>query len=113
MESFWSSMQIELLDRQTWNTRVELANAIFEYIEIWHNRARRHSSIGHLTPIDFELQSETHAIPARTTHLIRQPNPGQVRDINQAWPVPSTGLDPMSALSAQECIAPKVKTNRY
>ncbi len=71
IESFWSSMQIELLDRQTWNTRVELANAIFEYIEIWHNRARRHSSIGYITPIDFELQSELHAIPARTTHLIR------------------------------------------
>jgi putative transposase len=30
MESFWSSMQIELLDRQKWNTRVELANAIFD-----------------------------------------------------------------------------------
>jgi transposase InsO family protein len=33
MESFWSSMQIELLDRKRWKTRVELANAIFEYIE--------------------------------------------------------------------------------
>jgi transposase InsO family protein len=35
MESFWSSMQIEPLNRQRWNTRVELANAIFEYIEIF------------------------------------------------------------------------------
>lgn len=34
MESFWSSMQIELLDRQRWSTRVELANAMFEYIEV-------------------------------------------------------------------------------
>lgn len=33
MESFWSSMQIELLNRKKWKTRVELANAIFEYIE--------------------------------------------------------------------------------
>jgi hypothetical protein len=32
MESFWSSMQIELLNRRRWKTRVELANAIFEYI---------------------------------------------------------------------------------
>lgn len=70
MESFWSSMQIELLDRQRWNTRVEFANAIFEYIEVWHNRARRHSSIGYLTPIDFELQSELNTIPARTARLI-------------------------------------------
>jgi putative transposase len=34
MESFWSRMQIELLDRHRWRTRVELANAIFDYIEI-------------------------------------------------------------------------------
>ncbi len=68
MESFWSSMQIELLDRQRWNTRVELANAIFEYIEVWHNRARRHSSIGYLTPVDFELQLEMNTIPASATH---------------------------------------------
>lgn len=64
MESFWSSMQIELLDRQRWNTRVELANAIFEYIEIFHNRRRRHSSLGYLSPIEFELRSESPSIPA-------------------------------------------------
>ncbi len=38
MESFWSSMQIELLNRKRWKTRIDLANAIFEYIEIFHNR---------------------------------------------------------------------------
>lgn len=45
MEAFWSRMQVELLDRQRWSTRVELANAIFEYLEIFHNRQRRHSSL--------------------------------------------------------------------
>ena len=54
IESFWSRMQVELLDRKRWKTRVELANAIFEYLEIWHNRQRRHSAIGMLTPIEFE-----------------------------------------------------------
>jgi putative transposase len=34
-------------------TRVELTNAIFEYIEVFHNRRRRHSSLGMLTPIEF------------------------------------------------------------
>ena len=43
-------MQVELLDRQTWRTRVELANAIFEYLEIFHNRQRRYSGIGHAYP---------------------------------------------------------------
>jgi putative transposase len=54
IEAFWSRMQAELLDRQRWRTRIELANAIFEYLEIWHNRRRRHSSLGMLTPIQFE-----------------------------------------------------------
>lgn len=55
MESFWSSMQIELRDCQKWKTRVELANAIFAYIEIFHNRQRRHSALNYRTPIEYEL----------------------------------------------------------
>jgi putative transposase len=43
IESFWARMQVELLDRQRWRTRVELANAIFEYLEIFHNRKCGHS----------------------------------------------------------------------
>jgi putative transposase len=54
IEAFWSRMQVELLDRQRWRTRVELANAIFEYLEIFHNRQRRHSALGMITPIQFE-----------------------------------------------------------
>jgi transposase InsO family protein len=56
MESFWARMQVELLNRKRWNTRLELANAIFEYLEIFHNRQRRHSSIGMLSPIEYEIR---------------------------------------------------------
>lgn len=55
--SFWSSMQIELLNRQRWHTRLELANAIFDYTEIFRNRQRRHSQLGYLTPTQFEITS--------------------------------------------------------
>jgi hypothetical protein len=57
MESFWARMQVELLKRKRWNTRLEFANAIFEYLEIFHNRQRRHSSLGMLSPIEYELLS--------------------------------------------------------
>jgi len=57
IEAFWSRMQVELLDTRRWRTRIELANAIFEYIEVFHNRRRRHSSLGMLTPIEFELKN--------------------------------------------------------
>jgi transposase InsO family protein len=55
MESFWSSMQYELLDRKKWKTRLELSNAIFDYIEIFYNRQRRHSSLDYVSPVEFEL----------------------------------------------------------
>ncbi|WP_439427354.1 IS3 family transposase [Micromonospora sp. LA-10] len=54
IESFWGRMQTELLNRRRWRTRIELANAIFEYLEILHNRQRRHSSLGMLTPVEYE-----------------------------------------------------------
>jgi len=57
IESFWSRMQVELLDRKRWKTRLELTTAIFEYLEIFHNRQRRHSALGMLTPIEYEMQN--------------------------------------------------------
>lgn len=54
MESFWSSMQIELLNRKKWATRLELTNAIFEYIEVFYNRRRRHSQLDYRSPVEFE-----------------------------------------------------------
>jgi putative transposase len=54
IESFWSAMQPELLDRQAWGSRVELANAMFKWIEGWYNPHRRHSSLGMVSPAHFE-----------------------------------------------------------
>jgi putative transposase len=57
IESIWSRMQVELLNRKRWNTRTELANAIFDYLETWHNRQRRHSQLNMLSPIQFEAHA--------------------------------------------------------
>jgi putative transposase len=54
MESFFGSMQIELLDRRTWPTRAALANAIFEWLEAFYNPVRRHSALNYRSPIEFE-----------------------------------------------------------
>jgi putative transposase len=54
MESFWGSMQIELLNRQSWRTNLELALGIADYIEHFYNPTRRHSALGYLTPNEFE-----------------------------------------------------------
>ena len=47
-------MQTELLNRKTWKTRIELASAIHDYIELFHNTRRRHSALGMLTPTEYE-----------------------------------------------------------
>ena len=65
MESFWGSMQIELLNRQKWTTYVELATAMADYIVNFYNPARRHSSLDYLTRDEFELLTSTHNL-ART-----------------------------------------------
>jgi putative transposase len=54
MESFWGSMQIELLNRQHWRTNLQLAVGIADYIENFYNVALRHSALNYLTPIEFE-----------------------------------------------------------
>ena len=60
MESFWGSMQIELLNRQRWRTKMELGLAMADYIEHFYNSDRWHSSLGYLTPNEFEdLHSTT------------------------------------------------------
>jgi putative transposase len=64
VEAFWARMQVELLNRQHWKTRVELASAIHDYIEIWHNTRRRHSALNMLTPTEYEMTHyKTHASP--------------------------------------------------
>lgn len=54
VESFWSTMQRELLDTRCWSTPDELAGAIFEWIEAWYNPRRRHTSLDMLSPREFE-----------------------------------------------------------
>ena len=53
-ESFFGSLQLELLDEHRWATRDQLANAIFDWIECWYNPRRRHSYCGMLSPVDYE-----------------------------------------------------------
>lgn len=64
VEAFWARMQVELLNRRRWKTRVELASAIHDYIEIWHNTRRRHSALNMLTPTEHENQHQQRQIAA-------------------------------------------------
>lgn len=54
IESFWSTMQRELLDQSSWDSPEQLGSAIFEWIEAWYNPRRRHTSLAMLSPVEFE-----------------------------------------------------------
>ena len=53
-ESFFATLKKELIYRHDYETKAEAKKAIFEYIEVWYNRDRLHSSIGYMTPVQFE-----------------------------------------------------------
>ena len=53
-ESFFATLKKELVYRNNYDTKEEAKKAIFEYIEVWYNRSRLHSSLGYRTPIQFE-----------------------------------------------------------
>ena len=54
MESFWSTLKGELVDQTHYATRAQAQQSIFEYIEVFYNRKRLHSSIGYQSPEAFE-----------------------------------------------------------
>jgi len=58
-ESFFATLECELLDRQRFAIQAEARGAIFDFIEGWYNPRRRHSALAYLSPRDFEQQAPT------------------------------------------------------
>jgi len=57
-ESFFATLECELLDRNRFRTQVEARMAVFDFLEGWYNPSRRHSSLGYDSPADFESRHE-------------------------------------------------------
>ena len=55
-ESFFATLEFELVMTHDWHTRAEARRAIFRYIETWYNRKRRHSTLGYVSPAEYEAQ---------------------------------------------------------
>ena len=64
-ESFFATLERELLNRRRFTTQIEARMAVFEWIEGWYNPHRRHSSLDYLSPVNYErrlLTTETETI---------------------------------------------------
>ena len=59
-ESFFATLECELLARRRFTTKAEARMAIFEFIEGWYNPTRRHSSLGRISPVEFERRHSMH-----------------------------------------------------
>jgi hypothetical protein len=82
-ESFFATLECELLDRRRFKTQAEARIAVFEFIEGFYNPRRRHSSLGYLSPVKFECQfTATAPQPGAHEHaVVRAPvkeRPGSV-----------------------------------
>ncbi len=53
-ESFFGSLEAELIDRSAWKSHGEARLAVFGYVETFYNRTRRHSALGYLSPAEYE-----------------------------------------------------------
>ena len=61
-ESFFASLECELIARRSWKTKTEARLAVFTWIESWYNPRRRHSALNYLSPINFERKIQETAV---------------------------------------------------
>lgn len=60
-ESLFDTLKTELVDHEDYHTKNEAKQRLFEYIEVFYNRRRRHSYLGYLSPVDYEAQNTQNA----------------------------------------------------
>lgn len=73
-ESFFASLECELIDRRSFQSNAEARRALFTYIEGWYNPRRRHSGLGHVSPLNFE-RSHADRKSVVPEHPIATPEP--------------------------------------
>ena len=72
-ESFFATLECELIDRRVWETQIQARLAVFTWIEGWYNPRRLHSALGYMSPINFERKhSEQKSPPSKSSE---QPPP--------------------------------------
>src|SRR4051795_1900197 len=59
-ESFFATLKNELIERRSWSSVAQVRTAVVEYIEVFYNRRRLHSSLGYLSPAEYEAQRIHH-----------------------------------------------------
>src|SRR4029453_791687 len=95
-ESFFAPLECELLDRHDWPTRQALRTAVFDFIEVFYNRQRRHSTLDYASPATYERQ---HTSPAPAASQPCPRNRGNSRQALRSRPSGGGSKPPHAALA--------------
>jgi Integrase core domain len=111
-ESFFATLKKELVHRRSWPTRRELTSEAFEYIEGFYNRTRRHSTLGYLSPADYEnnrtlIDDETSLAASR----LASPDQEIKQKCPQAQPCPAKRGN-STAVAGRACASPAANDDR-
>ena len=84
-ESFFAPLKLELIDRRSWATRGQVRGAVFDYIARFFNRQRLHSTLGYLTPAEYETKIHHTRPLTRHSQAVRRTGstPGQSDNVRR------------------------------
>ena len=90
-ESFFATLECELIDRRSFQTRTQARMAIFEYLESWYNTRRMHSALGYLSPNEFghREQSNLEPLPIGRPGIHNHPPGRSPTRVSEKDPLPS------------------------
>ena len=108
-ESFFASLECELIDRRVWKTFAAARMEIFTWIEGWYNPRRRHSGIGQKSPINFEKEHEATAAAQQSAAVDGLPN-GCFAPVDKPPQAPMTGRSPCPQAGPLDNPAPQHTT---
>ena len=91
-ESFFATLECELLDRERFRNQVEARMRLFEFIEGWYNSHRRHSSLGYLSPVAFERQHARRAMEAAGAVDAQNASTSSLENAQNAFPTAPTAI---------------------
>ncbi len=100
-ESFFATLECELLDRVTLRTPAEARTAVFGFIEGWYNPTRRHSSLDYESPLSFERRHADHRPEDPATRDTADPGGYQSSATSTIVPPRATGTAEVAGLEAE------------
>jgi putative transposase len=99
-ESFFATLKVELVHESRWSTRTQARTELFEYIELFYNRQRRHSALSYLCPNEFEDLAIRHALkPVLRLPAGRLPQPVDLAGLRSAHARPGEDLSKTTTMT--------------